>query len=326
MSRHHYIQTAQNKVYQKTIPLLKIKRNILAALAYFDMFDYPLTYGEIFLFLENKYCQSDFNDAVNCLISSSTIFQFDKFYSLKNDPNIATRRNKGNAKAAELINKARDVGRLLIKFPYVRGVGISGSLSKCYADDKSDIDLFIITEKNRLWIARTIMHCFKKLTFLINKQHHYCMNYYIDEQQLQIVEKNIYTAIEIDTLIPLEGDTVFEQFYAANVWTRGLLPNRTLRLSTAKPLRKHLIKSWIESLFNNRTGNWLDDTLMKITANRWHKKTLMKKLNMRGTVMGMAASKHCAKPDPVNFQTRLINRYQYKLNSLFHETEDKIAQ
>jgi hypothetical protein len=306
--------------------LLKIKRNILAALAYFDMFDYPLTYSEIFLFLGNKYPQNDFNDAVNYLISSNTIFQFDKFYSLKNDPNIAIRRTKGNAKAAELINKAKDVGRLLIKFPYVRGVGISGSLSKCFADDKSDIDLFIITEKNRLWVARTIMHCFKKLTFLINKQHHYCMNYYIDELQLQIVEKNIYTAIEIDTLIPLEGDTVFEQFYAANIWTRGLLPNKTLRLSTAKPLKNHFFKRLIESLLNNGIGNWLDDTLMKITAGRWHKKTMMKKLNMRGAVMGMSASKHCAKPDPVNFQAQLISRYQYKLNSLFQETEDRVAQ
>ncbi|MDB5287693.1 MAG: hypothetical protein JWR05_2642 [Mucilaginibacter sp.] len=306
--------------------MLKIKRNILAALAYFDMFDYPLTYSEIFLFLGNKYPQNDFNDAVNCLISSNTIFQFDKFYSLKNDPNIAIRRTKGNAKAAELINKAKDVGRLLIKFPYVRGVGISGSLSKCFADDKSDIDLFIITEKNRLWIARTIMHCFKKLTFLINKQHHYCMNYYIDELQLQIVEQNIYTAIEIDTLIPLEGDTVFEQFYTANTWTRGLLPNKTLRLSTARPLKNLFFKRLIESLLNNGIGNWLDDTLMKITAGRWHKKTMMKKLNMRGAVMGMAASKHCSKPDPMNFQTLLISRYEYKLNSLFQETEDRVAQ
>jgi hypothetical protein len=104
------------------------------------------------------------------------------------------------------------------------------------------------------------------------------------------------------------------------------LPNKTLRLSTAKPLKNHFFKRLIESLLNNGIGNWLDDTLMKITAGRWHKKTMMKKLNMRGAVMGMAASKHCAKPDPVNFQAQLISRYQYKLNSLFQETEDRVAQ
>jgi predicted nucleotidyltransferase len=290
------------------------------------MFDYPLTYSEIFLFLENKYRQSEFSEALNSLVFNKMIFQFDKYYSLKNDYGLIARRNKGNEKAAELIKKAKEVGRLLIKFPYVRGVGISGSLSKNFADNKSDIDLFIITKKNRLWVARSFMHCFKKLTFLVNKQHHYCMNYYIDEEQLQIVEKNIYTAIEVGTLIPLEGDTVFERFYAANSWTRDLLPNKNLRLASAKPLRKYFLKSLVETLLNNRAGEWLDNILMKFTAGRWYKKTKMKKLNMRGTVMGMAASKHCAKPDPVNFQTKLISRYQHKLVSLLQETENRVAQ
>ncbi|MCQ6959076.1 hypothetical protein [Mucilaginibacter aquariorum] len=306
--------------------MLAIKRNILAALAYFDMFDYPLTYSEIFLFLENKYRQSEFSEALNSLVLNKMIFQFDKYYSLKNDYGLIARRNTGNEKAAELIKKAKEVGRLLIKFPYVRGVGISGSLSKNFADNKSDIDLFIITEKKRLWIARSFMHCFKKLTFLVNKQHHYCMNYYVDEEQLQIVEKNIYTAIEVGTLIPLEGDTVFERFYAANSWTRDLLPNKNLRLASAKPLRKYFLKSLVETLLNNRAGEWLDNMLMKFTAGRWNKKTQMKKLNMRGTVMGMAASKHCAKPDPVNFQAKLITRYQHKLVSLLQETENRVAQ
>jgi predicted nucleotidyltransferase len=290
------------------------------------MFDYPLTYSEIFLFLENKYRQSEFSEALNSLVFNKMIFQFDKYYSLKNDYGLIARRNKGNEKAAELIKKAKEVGRLLIKFPYVRGVGISGSLSKNFADNKSDIDLFIITKKNRLWVARSFMHCFKKLTFLVNKQHHYCMNYYIDEEQLQIVEKNIYTAIEVGTLIPLEGDTVFERFYAANSWTRDLLPNKNLRLASAKPLRKYFLKSLVETLLNNRVGEWLDNILMKFTAGRWNKKTQMKKLNMRGTVMGMAASKHCAKPDPVNFQAKLISRYQHKLVSLLQETENRVAQ
>jgi hypothetical protein len=306
--------------------LLNIKRNILAALAYFDMFDYPLTYSEVYLFLENKYQQSEFNEAMLCLVGSKMVYQFDKFYSLKNDYLIIIRRNKGNAKATQLIDKAKGVGRFLIKFPFVRGVGISGSLSKNFADDKSDIDLFIITEKDRLWIARTLMHCFKKLTFLANRQHHYCMNYYVDEQQLQIAEKNIYTAIEINTLIPLEGDVVFEQFYTANTWTRSLLPNKSLRLSSAKPLRRNIFKRFVEGLFNNAIGDRLDNLLMKITATRWNKKTEERRVNLRGVIMGMAASKHCAKPDPAAFQSNLIKRYEYKLTSLFRQTEDRVAQ
>nr|WP_294945204.1 hypothetical protein [uncultured Mucilaginibacter sp.] len=306
--------------------MLTINRNILAALAYFDMFDYPLTYSEIYLFLGEKHSLAEFHEALNYLVAGKMVYQFDKFYSLKNDYFLIVRRNKGNQKAAEMITRAKRVGRFLIKFPYVRGVGISGSLSKNFADDKSDIDLFIITAKNRLWVARTLMHCFKKLTFLVNKQHHYCMNYYIDEQQLQIAEKNIYTAIETGTLIPLEGDLVFEKFYAANTWTRTLLPNKTLRLASAKPLKNHLLKNLIEFLLNNKLGDLLDDAFLRVTAKRWGKKTLLKKLNLRGIVMGMSAGKHFAKPDPVNFQNRLIERYKNKLTFLLQQTEERVAQ
>lgn len=296
---------------------MNIKKNIIATLTYFDLFDYPLTYHEIFLFLESKCDEADLKEAINYLISCKLIFKLDDFYSLKNDHFISIRRQKGNQKAAELLGKAKYVGQLLIKFPYVRGVGISGSLSKNFADDQSDIDLFIIAKKNRVWIARTLMHLFKKLTFLVNKQHYYCMNYYVDEQQLEIVEKNIYTAIEITTIIPLQGDSAFSAFYCANSWTKIFLPNKVMRIASAKSLKKNIIKIAIEALFNNKLGNWVEDTLMHITAKRWDKKTQQKKLNARGTIMGMCASKHFAKPDPKNFQVKLIERYQHKLSPLF---------
>lgn len=293
--------------------MLPVKQNILATLAYFDMFDYPLTYEEIGLFLENRYAPHAFRSAINDLVDQQLIFQFNACYSLKNDPLLVMRRLKGNERAAGMINKARRVGKLLIKFPYVRGVGISGSLSKNFADENSDIDLFIVTKQRRLWIARTIMHCFKKLTFLVNRQHDYCMNYYVDEAQLEIVEKNIYTAIEVATIIPLEGRTVFTDFYMANRWIREYLPNKEMDASAATSPEKHTLKNMIESLLNNTAGNRIENLLMKITARRWRKKTLTGKLNMKGAVMSMAASEHFAKPDPVNFQVKLMERYRNKL-------------
>ncbi|MES2418181.1 MAG: hypothetical protein V4541_08320 [Bacteroidota bacterium] len=301
--------------------MLNIKQNIIATLTYFDMFDYPLTYHEIFLFLESKCEETDLKSAINYLVSHKLVFKFGSFYALKNDHFITVRRTKGNLKAEELIAKAKIVGRLLIKFPYVRGIGISGSLSKNYADDKSDIDLFIITKKNRVWIARTGMHLLKKLAFLVKKQHYFCMNYYVDEQQLEIVEKNIYTAIEVATLIPLQGEDAFTAFYSANSWTQAFLPNKVMRICSAKPLKGNTLKYAIESLFNNLIGNWIERKLMQLTVKRWNKKTLMKKLNSKGTIMSMSASRHFAKPDPKNFQVKLIERYQRKLSPLLAQPE-----
>ncbi|HTD41031.1 MAG TPA: nucleotidyltransferase domain-containing protein [Mucilaginibacter sp.] len=297
------------------------KKHILATIAYFDLFHYPLTIDEIYLYLPAKCNAEEFDYSLRCLVIDRLIYHIGKFYTLKNDYFLIERRIKGNAKAEKMIGTAKKVSNLLIRFPFVQGIAISGSLSKNFADDDSDIDLFIITAKNRLWIARTLMHCFKKLTFLVNRQHYFCMNYYIDEQELQIQEKNIYTAIEIATLIPLHGDTTFEQFYASNVWTRGFLPHKCMRLTTARSLKRSWLKKLIEMLFNNRAGNAIDTILMNITAKRWDKKQQEKKLNMKGIIMGMDTGKHYAKPDPKNFQDKLILKYQAKLSQLLEHWE-----
>lgn len=305
--------------------LTGINKNILATLAYFDMFNYPLTRGEIFLFLQQKHSQYDLDITLRYMVASQSIFNFGTFYTLKNDTSLVKRRVEGNRKAADLMITARKVSDLLIRFPYVRGIAVSGSLSKNYADDDSDIDLFIITAKNRLWIARTIMHTFKKLTFLVNKQHYFCMNYYVDEAELQIKEKNIYTATEVVTLIPLQGDALFEQFFAANSWTQDYLPNNYLRISSAKSLKTNLLKYFIEAILNNKLGGMIDNILMKITCKRWGKKTVEKRLNMHGVVLSMSANQHCAKPDPIEFQDKLMNRYEEKVSRLFQSRESSMV-
>jgi predicted nucleotidyltransferase len=320
-----YNSTAITKAINSRELVAEIKENILATLAYFDMFKYPLTGGEIFLFLQNKYEQHEFDIALKCLVGGLSVYQFSNFYTLKNDYSLIARRCEGNKKAAELIKIAGKISDVLIKFPYVRGIAISGSLSKNFADENSDIDLFIITAKNRLWIARTLMHGLKKLAFLINKQDYFCMNYYIDEAQPEIVEKTLYTAIEVVTLIPLQGDTIIDNFYAANIWTRHYLPNKIMRVSSAKPLKHSLFKNLFESIFNGRIGNTIDNLLMKITASRWNKKTIQKKLNAKGAIMSMAADKHFAKPDPKNFQNELLERYQNKLSRIMHEPQNILA-
>jgi len=304
----------------------EIKDDILASLAYFDIFNYPLTSGEIFLFLKNKYEQQEFDIALKCLVGNHHVFQFGGFYSLKDDYAVIERRIEGNKKAAELISIAERVSNLLIKFPYVRGIAISGSLSKNFADEGSDIDLFIITAKNRLWIARTLMHLFKKLTYLVNKQDYFCMNYYVDEAQLEIVEKTLYTAIEIVTLIPLQGDDIIERFYAANTWTHNYLPNKILRVSSAKTVTPSLLKLAVETLLNNRVGDFIDNILLNITSRRWLKKTRLKKLNAHGSVMAMDTAKHYAKPDPQNFQTNLLRQYESKIAHILHQPQSSLAR
>lgn len=297
---------------------LCIKNDILSTVAYFDMFTYPLKKREIWLFLQNVCDLNEFEVALQYLVNNSTIYRLGEFYSLENNYAYAQRRINGNEKERGLIKVAERVASFLAKFPYVRGVAISGSLSMSLAENTSDIDLFIITSKNRLWIARSILHCFKKITFIINKQHLFCMNYFIEENHTEIAEKNIYTATEVATLLPLQGSVAFEKFYTANRWMNTFLPNKYLRVSRAKKIKDPWIKWLIEKMLNNTIGNKLDDLFMRTTAKRWITKTKKRKLNSCRIIMVMSAAKYCAKTSPLNFQNKFIHLYERKVFKLLH--------
>jgi hypothetical protein len=180
---------------------------------------------EVLFFLDRKVEEPALTGALDALVVDGCLFRLGPFYSLRDDPALAERRCKGNQHAERLLAIAAKGSRLLFRFPYVRGVGISGSLSKNFADENADIDYFIITRSNRLWIARTLMHGFKKLNFLIGREDWYCMNYYVDEEALKIEEMNIFTATELITLKPVCGNGALERFFDANDWATAYLPN-----------------------------------------------------------------------------------------------------
>jgi len=302
---------------------LSLKHDILATITYFDIFDYPITQTEISLFLKNTYPQKEFSEALYQLTIENWIYKFDEFYTLQENYSLVMRRRQGNTRAREMMKIAERIATLISAFPFVRGVAVSGSLSKNYADEKSDIDFFIITKKNQLWVSRTLLHCFKKLTFMFKKEHWFCMNYFVDEEALQIKEKNIFTATEVATLIPLRGISAFDRFYASNKWSRNYLPNHTMRVSLENEVRSPFIKKILEFLFSNPVGKSIGFLLMKYTSYRWSRKTKRKQLNSRGIVMGMDASRHYAKPDPDHFQKKLIRTYEKKIFNLFLRYENK---
>ena len=295
-----------------------IKTDILTTLTYFDIFSYPLTQTEIFFFLQETHSLKSYTSALNHLVAEQQVYRIDELLMLRDNYEMVVRRRKGNHAAKKLLDKAVPIARFLSYFPYVRGIAVSGSLSKNFADENSDIDFFIITMKNRLWIARTIMHLFKKLAILFRKENLFCMNYYIDEAGLEIKEKNIYTATELATLMPLRGVEIFQQLYLDNKWSKEFLPNYNVRVSHTNAVKSNTVKRLVEWSFANKMGDWIDNILMNITAKRWKKKKEQQKLNANGNLMGMDVGKHYSKPDPLSFQQKLMDAYvssiAYNLN------------
>jgi hypothetical protein len=298
--------------------------HILKTLAYFDVFHYPLTNEEIKDFCTLQSSQDLIDEQLQQLVEEEIVYKLDEFYSLQDNLFLAVRRHNGNKKAKEEMTKALKASAILYKFPFVEGLALSGSLSKNYADENSDIDFFIITKANRLWIARTLTHVFYKFALMMGRQRLFCMNYYVDEKGLEIEEKNIFTAMEIVTLIPVQGSGHVKSFINTNNWAKEYFPEKQLSYFGTGETKKGWLRRVIEKILSERIGNAVDNWLMKITARHWQKKDETKNVNAKGICMGMLAGKHFSKPDPKNFQHKILEQYDNKVDEILSRVNKKL--
>lgn len=252
----------------------RICNEIVFTLKYFHLFKHPLKESEIHEFLGVGASCKTINLLLAELVAAGKIYHADGYYMYDNDMKLVGRRNEGAERARVLMKKAHRSAAVISKFPFVKCVCISGSLSKGYANEKSDIDFFIITDRNRLWITRTVLHLYKKLTFLWGSQHSYCMNYFIDESMLCLEEQNRFTATEMATMMPVYNLNVYSDLINANLaWLTNTFPNRTWQ--TGKPfnaLRHTGFRLWLEPVLNLLFPKKLNQFLMKLTDFAWRLK------------------------------------------------------
>jgi hypothetical protein len=288
---------------------------LLKPLLYFSLFRYPLTEEEIFAFSEAD-SKEQIKRELESLVDDKIIFKINNFYLCENNKELVKRRLLGNKKAKEIHKKATSVSRLISKFPYVEGVGISGSLSKGYFDDDGDIDFFIITTHKRLWIARTLLILYKKI-FLLNSRKFFCVNYFISEDALEIDEKNRFTATELVTLMPMFGNGSFHDFYKKNKWAKTFLPNKKIckGLENLIPVDKPIATKLIEKILNTKMGDSLDSFFLKITYKKW--KIKFNNLEDHHFNIALKSTKNISKHHPLNFQRQVIER----LNKKYDEFE-----
>ena len=291
----------------------RLSSSILKTMLYYDLFNYPLTVAEI-----KTHCaqpgvtEEMIRESLDGLCDDSFVFRYDQYYSVQNDGGLFLRRIKGNMAAEGAMKKVLRRSRLIASFPYVRCVCVSGSLSKNYFDETTDADFFIITEPNRLWICRTFLIFFKKI-FLRNSKKYFCVNYFIDAENLVIPDKNIFTATELTTLLPLYNYALYQDLFNANPWVRSFFPNSQHRPNGTARLSKPVLKHILEKSLKGKAGEWLDTFFMKMTLRRWKKEFGWQpqpefEVNMR-------TRRNVSKHHPQGFQFRILNSYQERIQS-----------
>ncbi len=240
-----------------------LEQSILKTIAFFDVFNQPLTAEEIWKWLyrpNQKFSLLEVKIALETsLVLLKNLVLNEAFYSLRDSSYSYLIRKHHNDLSERKFAKVLKLLKIYKYLPFIKMIAICNSLSFSNASEESDIDLFIITEKKKIWLARFFTILIVKILGLrpTKEQHRdtFCLSFFISEDNLDIENilfsiHDIYTPYWIAQLLPVyDRDQTYDKFLEANLWVKRYLPN-TYANSFCQTVKINWLTKIIRQLLN----------------------------------------------------------------------------
>ncbi|MDI6778089.1 MAG: hypothetical protein QMD77_02760 [Patescibacteria group bacterium] len=267
---------------------MDLLKNILNTITYYDILDYPLTSFEVWKYLigiencelrivngnsENKeYSLGEIIEVLENKEPKKYIEEFRGFYFLKGWKELVEKRIQNDKNSIAKHKIAERVVWWLRFIPFVRMVAVTGTLAMKNPEKESDIDFFVVLEKERIWIGRLLVtlavHLLGRRRYGKKIKNRICLNYFVTTESLKIKRQDLFAANEYSFIYPLFGFSVYKKFGEANIgWIKKYKPN--FEFSDLKPAKyfvevsprqrgiQRLLESLINSLWGDRIESWL---------------------------------------------------------------------
>ncbi len=295
-----------------------LRLSLKKTLAYFDLASFPLTKEELYNFLWEP---PDFAKAStgkpttsysDFLLSLSEIKMpiVDKngYYFLFGREELIETRRRRLLISENKLKIARRAARIVRSVPFLKAIFVCNTVGAEQATDDSDIDFFIVTEKNRIWVARlwvTFLLGLFRLRRVNNRiKNKICLSFYVTADNLnlanlRVVDDDIHFAYWINQMLPIyDPENMYAKFLQANSWTKKYLPNiDAKKISsyifhiTESKLGKFWKRAW-EKMWTGPYGDLINGEAKKIQISKM--KFSGKKID-RGEDKGVVISDHILK-------------------------------
>ncbi len=248
--------------------ILKIEKRILFVLAYFDVFDRPLTGFEIWKWLYGPEENISPGDLLRVLEKSEKLNKIietrDGFYFFRGRSALVAKRSGRYAIADRKFKKAVSIVRILSKLPFIRCIGVCNSVAYSNAPLRSDIDLFVLTAPKRIWTARFFMvGCLKILGLRPSNKKvkdKFCVSFFADEENLCFRDllfppdpdglEDAHFIYWLKQFMPIYDEGAFGKMERRNEWIKRYLPH----CGAYEPARRRIgragdLKNIMEKIF-----------------------------------------------------------------------------
>ncbi len=300
---------------------IELKKAVLSPVVFFDIFNHALSPAEIHKFSFGKTIPYPTLDS----ILNKYVYKRYGLCFIKGKQSNSDISNAQSDVSKRLLGKAFKYAFLFRYLPYVKMVAVCNNVAFNCADSDSDIDLFIITERNRIFITRSVITILFHL--LMIRRHgrlvkgRFCLSFFISESNMNLqkiaLKNDIYLHYWFRTLIPLYGFDQFNLFREKNYWANKMFPNSPSLTNDACLEGKSVLRKTFEYLLRGNIGSRIESLLSKSHQRRF--KNRKKILSERASVI---ISDEMLKFHNVDKRNQYKASFVKMMNLLLHDSED----
>jgi len=262
-----------------------LEKAIIRTLAFFDIFDYPLTLVEIhkWLYQADKACQlAEIFEILETENLKKVIAKKHGFYFLAGREAIIQTRLERYQIAEKKFKIGLKTVRWLRWLVFVKMVAICNNSGYNNATNQSDVDFFIITSAKRLWWTRLGITL---ITTILGVRRHdqkfidrVCLSFYISQDHLDLSDIALkpidpYLIYWFATLVPIYDLGISQRFFASNIWFKDYLPNfypptlnHRRRISDNRYI--NFSKKFDKMILGKKLGDFLEKVAKKLQAKK----------------------------------------------------------
>lgn len=206
-----------------------VEKAVIHALSYADIFDAPLSFSELHMFIEVAVSRTQLE---NILKKQKSVQYSNGYWCLRGRAKICAIRKTREKVSGDKLNAIQPEIKKISKIPTVLFIGVTGSIAVQNAVPSDDIDLCIIARANTLWLTRMVVTL---ILFLSGKKRSptqvlapntICVNLWMSEHDMYFSEKNIFLAREIIHMKKvINKSDMYKRFLVVNTWVYTFFPN-----------------------------------------------------------------------------------------------------
>lgn len=216
-----------------------LERSIVQTVAYFDLFDFPLTYPELYRYLWQA-PQTNLSEVIQVATTLPQLTTAGGLIMLAGREQLARTRAAHYVESEMKFNKRRRLLKLFSLLPGVQAIFLVNTMAYHNVRANSDIDLLIVAPPHKIWAVRFYTTMLAKLLRVRpqpnqTKDSALCLSFYATPAgltklpQLRISDEDAMEAYWLAQAFPIYDPTHTANQFVNSTWLKTVLPNTTIQ-------------------------------------------------------------------------------------------------